>query len=293
MNSQRVDAEPTILAQINEGVMTIALNRPASLNAISGDLLVEFNAALDRVVEDPDIRCVVLTGNGRAFCAGGDISAHLDRPPDAEPYDLGDVLHRHFNPLLLRILRLPVPIVVAVNGAAAGAGCPLALAGDVVLAARSATFECGFARIGLMPDLGATWMIPRLVGRARAHAIMMLDERVTADQAVQWGLIYRVVEDIDLLNDAHLVARKLGAGPPKALVATRKAILSASVGSLADALDMEAESQRDLGYSRDFQEGIAAFFSRRRPSFMRDHRHSEIEARPIPLMPTALDSDSR
>jgi 2-(1,2-epoxy-1,2-dihydrophenyl)acetyl-CoA isomerase len=251
-----------------DGIASVTLDRPKSLNAFSMELVADLNAALDRVIEARRrVRCVLLTGNGRAFSAGGDISAHHDRPEGSEPYDLGDVLHRHFNPLLMRLLQLPMPLVIAVNGPAAGAGCPLALAGDVVLAARSATFECGFIRIGLMPDLGATWLLPRLIGRARAQSMMMLDERVTAERAEQWGMIYACVDDEQLQDAARAIALKLAAGPADALTATRRSILAAGGGSLADALDAEADTQRDLGFSADFAEGIAAFFARRTPIY--------------------------
>jgi 2-(1,2-epoxy-1,2-dihydrophenyl)acetyl-CoA isomerase len=269
MTHVNADAAP-VQCTIADGIATLVLDRPDALNAMSVELVAAVNTALDRLADvRPRPRCLLLTGNGRAFCAGGDISAHLNRPPDAEPYDLGRVLHELFNPLLMRSLRLRIPLVIAVNGPAAGAGCQLALCGDVVLAAGSASFECGFARIGLMPDLGATWLLPRLIGRARAHAMMMLDQRVSAATAESWGMIYACVPDTELQMAALEIARKLASGPTEALVATRKAILSASATSLPEALDAEAEAQRALGGSAEFSEGIAAFFARRAPEFRR------------------------
>ncbi len=258
----------TVHVERLDNIAILTLNRPDSLNSISVQLLEDFNLALDRILaERPRVRCLILTGAGRAFCSGGDISAHRDRPADHEPYDLGDVLHRMFNPMLLRLLRLPIPFVNAINGAAAGAGCPMALAGDIVVAARVATFECGFSRIGLMPDLGATWLLPRLIGRARAHAMMMLDQRVPAETAVQWGLINESVAEEGLRDRAIEIARRLAMGSMPALVATRQVTLAALADSLSSALEKEAELQRGLGFSADFAEGIAAFFGRRKPSF--------------------------
>lgn len=258
----------TLLVERIDDIALLTLNRPESLNSISLALLEDFDLALDSILaERPRVRCLILTGAGRAFCSGGDISAHRDRPAGSEPYDLGAVLHRMFNPMLLRLLRLPIPFVNAINGPAAGAGCPLALAGDIVVAARPATFECGFLRIGLMPDLGATWLLPRLIGRARAHAMMMLDQRVTAETAAQWGMIHECVAEDALQERAIEIARMLTRGSMPALVATRKATLAALADSLGDSLERESELQRGLGYSADFAEGILAFFARRRPAF--------------------------
>lgn len=261
-----ISAQSTVRLDHEGAIVTLTLDRAETLNAISMQLVEDLNAALDAASELRP-RCLILTGAGRGFCAGGDISAHVTRPPDVPPYDLGDVLKHHFNPLLLRLLHWPSPTVFAINGAAAGAGLPLALAGDVVIAARSAKFECGFARIGLMPDLGATWLLPRLIGRARAHAMMMLDQRVTAEQAEAWGMIHSCVDDAALAGTAMSVAQKLAAAAPAGIVATRLTTLDAYGSSLSHALDAEAEAQRSLGFSADFQEGVAAFFARRAPEF--------------------------
>jgi 2-(1,2-epoxy-1,2-dihydrophenyl)acetyl-CoA isomerase len=249
-------------------ISTLTLNRPEALNAISLEVVADFNAALDEIEAAPTpARCVVLTGAGRAFCVGGDITAHRDRAANTPPYDLGEVLERSFNPLLLRLVTFPAPLVVAVNGAAAGAGCPLALCGDVVVASDRAYFECSFTRLGLIPDLGTTWLLPRLIGRARAHGMMLLNQRVSAEEAQNWGMIHQCVAPDALHTVALETASKLRAMSAPALRATRWAVTEALGGSLIDALKREAQIQQALGHSRDFAEGIAAFFARRPPVF--------------------------
>jgi 2-(1,2-epoxy-1,2-dihydrophenyl)acetyl-CoA isomerase len=267
-NRETIMREPTVRLSVEWPIATLTLNRPESLNAISLELIADFNAALDEIsAASPPSRCVVLTGAGRAFCVGGDITAHRDRPPDTPPYDLGDVLERYFNPLLLRLMTLTAPLVIAVNGAAAGAGCPLALCGDVVVASRTAYFECGFTRIGLIPDLGATWLLPKLVGRARAHAMLMLNQRVEADEAHTWGMILKSVAPEELAVVAREIASRLCSMSTPALRATRAATLEGLSASLRDTLRSEARIQHERGYSDDFFEGIAAFFARRPPRF--------------------------
>jgi 2-(1,2-epoxy-1,2-dihydrophenyl)acetyl-CoA isomerase len=258
----------TVSLSCDGPIATLTLNRPEALNAISLELVADCNAALDEIVAaSTRTRCVVLTGAGRAFCVGGDITAHRDRPAETPPYDLGDVLQRYFNPLLVRLMTFPAPVVVAVNGAAAGAGCPLALCADIVVASQRAYFECGFTRLGLIPDLGATWLLPRLIGRARAHAMMLLNQRVSAEEAQNWGMIQQCVPPDQLHTVALNMASRLCAMSMPAIRATRGAITEALGGSLADALKGEAQIQHGLGYSRDFAEGIAAFFARRQPDF--------------------------
>jgi 2-(1,2-epoxy-1,2-dihydrophenyl)acetyl-CoA isomerase len=247
------------------GVVTLA--RPHTLNAMSLELVRDINLALDQVAATHAVRCVILTGEGRAFSAGGDLSVHRNLASHLPAHDLGKALEQYFNPLLLRLLAIPVPLVIAVNGAAAGAGCPLALCGDFVLAAESAFFQCGFARIGLGPDLGSSWLIPRLIGRAMAHGMMMLDDRVSASRAIQLGMIYRCVPDSDLMPAARDIAKRLACGPPKALVAARRLILEGYSTSLPESLLNEARVQTQLSRSDDFAEGIAAFFAKRSPKF--------------------------
>ena len=258
----------TVGFELRGRVAVLTLNRPESLNAMSLELMADMDAALDRVSEArPRVRCVLLTGAGRAFCAGGDLTAHRDRPAGSEPFDLGEVLQRHFNPVLVRLLRLPAPFVIAVNGPAAGAGCPLALCGDFVVAAHSAYFQCGFARIGLIPDLGASWLLPRLIGRARAHAMMMLDQRVEADQALAWGMIHQCVDDDALVSASEALAETLARGPTEALVAVRRLVLDGQGDPLSVALQREAEAQTTAAFSEDFAEGVSAFLAKRPPLF--------------------------
>jgi 2-(1,2-epoxy-1,2-dihydrophenyl)acetyl-CoA isomerase len=250
-----------------ESIAIVTFSRLQTMNAMSMDLVAGLQACLDEVVQARCARGLVLTAAGKGFCVGGDISVHRDRSPEALPFDLGDVLQRVFNPVLLRLVSLPMPLVVAVNGPAAGAGCPLALCGDVVIASSNAYFECGFTRLGLVPDLGATWLLPRLVGRARAHAMMLLNQRVDAAQALAWGMIHQVVAPEELQATALQAAERLAAQSVPAVVATRRAVLDAGDSSLADALHREALLQREAGYSADFAEGIAAFFAKRSPRF--------------------------
>jgi 2-(1,2-epoxy-1,2-dihydrophenyl)acetyl-CoA isomerase len=258
----------TVSLSCDGPISTLTLNRPEALNAISLEVVADFNAALDEIEAAPTrARCIVLTGAGRAFSVGGDITAHRDRPADTPPYDLGEVLERHFNPLLLRLVTSRTPLVVAVNGATAGAGCPLALCGDVVVASDRAYFECSFTKLGLIPDLATTWLLPRLIGRARAHAMMLLNQRVSAEEAQNWGMIHRCVAPDALHTVALETASRLCAMSAPALRATRWAVTEALGGSLVDALEREAKIQRGLGHGRDFAEGIAAFFARRQPTF--------------------------
>lgn len=260
--------ERTVRLSVEGTVSTVILNRPESLNAISLELIADLNMVLDAITTaSTPARCVVLTGAGRAFCVGGDITAHRDRPADVPPYDLGEVLERHFNPLLMRLMTLSAPLIIAVNGPAAGAGCPLALCGDIVIASQTAFFECGFTRIGLIPDLGATWLLPRLIGRARAHAMMMLNQRIGAEEAQHWGMIHQSVAAETLMAETQQMAAKFACMSVPSLRATRAAILRGLDGSLHEALHYEANVQRGLGYSADFAEGIESFFEGRSPQF--------------------------
>jgi 2-(1,2-epoxy-1,2-dihydrophenyl)acetyl-CoA isomerase len=260
-----------IVERTAKDVVMLSFNQPDILNPLSRDLMGELSDLLDRLArEAPRVKALLLTGRGRAFSAGGNLAAHRDRPADVPPYDLGEVLEDWYNPMLLRLLAFPAPVVIAVNGPAAGAGCPLALCGDVVVAARSAYFQCGFTRIGLVPDLGATWLLPRLIGRARAHAMLMLDQRISAEQAEQWGMIHQCVDD-DLLPEAALaLAQRLAAGPTAAIAGVRRLVLDGAAQSVAEALAAEATMQRTMSASADFAEGVNAFFSKRPARFTGD-----------------------
>lgn len=243
-----------------DGVATLTLNRPNALNSLKVELLGEMNHALDLLRDKAESRVLLVTGAGRAFSSGADLAGGL-------PYDVGALLEAHYNPLIERLLALPIPVVCAVNGPAAGAGCSIALAADIVLAARSAFFLQAFVNVGLVPDAGATWILPRLVGRARAQAMMMLGERVPAEQAEQWGLIYRVVDDDALERESQALATKLANGPTRAYALLRQALRASLECSLTEALRIERFNQLQAGRTADCIEGVTAFQARRTPVF--------------------------
>ena len=262
--------EPLVLATQSGAVRTLALNRPAALNSFTAELHAQLLAALESAAADNGVRCVVLTGTGRAFCAGQDLADPAVAPdltPGAAPKDLGDVIDTLYRPLCLRIRSMPVPVVAAVNGVAAGAGANLALGCDLVLAARSASFIQAFTKIGLVPDTGGTWLLPRLVGRAQALGLALLGDRLPAPEAERLGLIWRCVEDDALQDEAQALAQRLAAMPTKALVATRQALDAAALMDYGQALAHEAALQRTLGASADYREGVEAFTAKRAPRF--------------------------
>jgi 2-(1,2-epoxy-1,2-dihydrophenyl)acetyl-CoA isomerase len=260
---QRV-AESPVLLDVAGGVASLTLNRPDKLNAFTAAMHEQLAAALARIEGDRGVRAVLLTGAGRAFCAGQDLS---ERAMGGEAVDLGETLERLYNPLIARLVALDRPVVAAVNGVAAGAGANLALACDLVLAARSATFIQAFARIGLVPDSGGTWHLPRLAGTARALGMALTGEPVSAEQALAWGLIWRVVDDERLLPEARALAERLAAGPTLALGLIKRAIRGASRTTLEEQLAIERDLQRTAGASRDYREGVAAFLEKRPPHF--------------------------
>jgi 2-(1,2-epoxy-1,2-dihydrophenyl)acetyl-CoA isomerase len=243
-----------------DGVATITLNRPDKLNSFTAALHRELAAALDQAARDEAVRALLLTGAGRAFCAGQDLS-ELDMPT------VGDTIERLYNRLVRRLRDLPKPIVAAVNGVAAGAGANLALACDIVLAARSASFIQAFSKIGLVPDTGGTYFLPRLVGSARALALAMTGEPVSGEQAAAWGMIWRAVDDAQLMDEARALARRLATQATKGLGLTKQALNR----SLANDLDAQLAVERDLqiaaSRTEDCREGIAAFLAKRPPAF--------------------------
>ena len=249
----------TIRYVLQGRIARIMLARPERLNAITAEMLGELSAAFDQAVVD-GARAVLLTGEGRGFCSGADLIA---RSEGGVPDDFGLTLETQYNPLAQKIAALPIPLVTAVQGAAAGAGCSLALHGDFVVAARSAYFLLAFVNIGLVPDFGATWLVAKNVGRAKALEMMMLGERVPAEKAESWGLIHRVVEDDALEAEALALAERLAEGPTQALGMIRHAVAEALTGTLAEALAQEAIDQRRAGRTADFVEGVTAFTEKR------------------------------
>ena len=253
-----------------DAVRTLTLARPQALNSFTSGMLQKLLEALDQAAEDRGVRCVVLTGAGRAFCAGQDLSDPLvasDSTPGSPAKDLGSIIKYFYMPLVLRLRAMPVPVVAAVNGVAAGAGANLALNCDIVIAAHSASFIQAFSKIGLVPDAGGTWLLPRLVGRAQALGLAMLGDKLPAADAQRIGLIWKCVDDAALQDEAQAIAQRLAAMPSKALAATRRAIDAAQMLPIEGALDAERALQSQLGQSHDYHEGVAAFSAKRAPVF--------------------------
>jgi len=250
----RVEQSPAAVA-------TITLARPQTLNALTGAMVDELRAAVEEA-GGSGARCLLITGEGRGFSSGADLASGGGLPDDA-----GAALEKHFNPLIEALFALPIPVVAAVNGPAAGAGCSLALAADLVVAARSAYFLQAFVNVGLIPDAGATWLLPRLVGRTRAMEMMMLGDRIGAEQARAWGLISRVVDDEHLASESVALATRLAQGPTVALGLVRKLARDAQHMPLTDALAAERTAQREAGRTGDFKGAVMAFLQKRPPHF--------------------------
>jgi 2-(1,2-epoxy-1,2-dihydrophenyl)acetyl-CoA isomerase len=246
-----------------DGLATLTFNQPDKLNAVSRKMIAEIKAAWEDIGGDAAVRAVLLTGAGRGFCAGADLSD----PDRATVSDSGSALEQFFNPVIRTMRALPKPIVAAVNGVAAGVGMSFALASDVAIAARSASFLQAFARIGLLPDGGSTWFLPRLVGEQRARGLAMLAPQIKAEQAKEWGLIWDVVEEDELMPKAIELARRLADGPTLSLARIKEALNRASQNDLGQQLDLERDFQRELGRSEDFREGVQAFLAKRKANF--------------------------
>jgi len=254
-----------ILFDMAGGVARLTLNRPDRLNSFNTAMHAEIREALG-LVAGGNARVLVITGAGRGFCAGQDLG---DRAvaPGGEPADLGESIEKNYKPLVLALRRLPLPVIAAVNGVAAGAGANIALACDLVIAARSATFVQAFSKIGLVPDSGGTWFLPRLVGHARAMGLALLGDKLPAEQAAQWGLIWRCVEDAELSSVVDNLAAQLATAPTRGLARTKQAMYEGWDRTLEEQLDIERDYQRELGRTADYAEGVAAFTQKRPPQF--------------------------
>ncbi|MEP7207564.1 MAG: 2-(1,2-epoxy-1,2-dihydrophenyl)acetyl-CoA isomerase PaaG [Casimicrobiaceae bacterium] len=255
-----------ILFSREAGVARLTLNRPDRLNSFTDAMHAEVRDALDRVGADRDARVLLLAGAGRGFCAGQDLGDRAVAPGSA-PVDLGASIERNYMPLVLGLRNLPVPVVCAVHGVAAGAGANVALACDVVVAGRSASFLQAFCRIGLVPDSGGTYFLPRLVGSARAMGLALLGDKLSAEDAAQWGLIWKCVDDTALGAEVDRIVAQLAAAPTRGLAAIKRALQASAGSTLEQQLELERDLQRELGNSDDYREGVAAFLAKRPPRF--------------------------
>jgi 2-(1,2-epoxy-1,2-dihydrophenyl)acetyl-CoA isomerase len=253
-----------VLVSLETGVLRVTLNRPETLNAFTAAMHQALAAAMTRAESEAAIRCLLITGAGRGFCAGQDLS---ERDMTAAHIDLGAGLDTRYNPLVKRMRALPKPIVCAVNGVAAGAGANFALACDIVLAARSASFIQAFVKIGLVPDCGGSYFLPRLAGTQRAMALAMTGDRLTAEDAERFGVIWKCVDDAQLKSEAEKLSTTLAAGPTKSLGLIKHAMYSSAHNDLATQLDLERDLQREIGKGHDYREGVAAFLEKRKPAF--------------------------
>jgi 2-(1,2-epoxy-1,2-dihydrophenyl)acetyl-CoA isomerase len=256
----------SIKFSIANGIAVLTLNRPDRLNSFTQAMHREVRDALDQLQADKTVRVLVLTGAGRGFCAGQDLNDRAVEP-GAPGVDLGESVEKFYAPLVTTLRTLPMPVICAVNGVAAGAGANLALACDIVLAAKSASFIEAFCKLGLIPDTGGTWVLPRLIGPARAMGLALLGDKLPAEKAEEWGLIWRCVADEELMKETMAMAEHFAKAPTKGLAFTKKAMLASWTNTLEQQLQMEAGMMRELGYSHDYREGVAAFIGKRQPQF--------------------------
>ncbi len=251
---------------IDKGVAVLKLNRPDALNSFTAEMHGEVREVLTRAAADKSVRAVLLTGNGRGFCAGQDLNDRSVAPGEATP-DLGDSVEKYYSPLILQITTMEKPVICAVNGVAAGAGANIALACDIVIAGRSASFIESFARLGLIPDSGGTWILPRLVGMARAKGLAMLGPKVSAEQAEAWGMIWQVVDNEDLMSTALGLAEQMATQPTRGFAFTKKAFAASAANTLETQLELERDLMRAAGKTHDYQEGVKAFLEKRTPTY--------------------------
>ena len=256
----------TLLFEVTDGIARLTLNRPDRLNSFNVEMHREVRDVLGRLAEDRAARVLVLSGAGRGFCAGQDLG---DRAvaPGGQGVDLGESIDKYYKPLVLALRNLPLPVIAAVNGVAAGAGANIALSCDLVIATRSASFIQSFSKLGLVPDSGGTWLLPRLLGNARAMGLALLADKLSAEQAAQWGLIWRCVEDAEFKTAVDALAQQLALAPTRGLARTKQAIYESWGRSFEQQLDQERDFQRELGRSQDYAEGVAAFTEKRNPKF--------------------------
>ena len=259
-------AYTNILFDVTGGVATLTLNRPDKLNSFTIAMHGEVRDALARVAADKSVRVLVLTGAGRGFCAGQDLADSAVAPSDG-PTDLGDTVEKYYAPLVLALRALPMPVICAVNGVAAGAGANIALACDIVIAARSASFVEVFCKLGLIPDTGGTYFLPRLIGSARATGLAMLGDKLSAERAENWGLIWKCVDDAALADEVGALARHFATAPTLGLARAKQALQASPLNTLEQQLALETGMMRELGNSEDYREGVAAFMEKRVPAF--------------------------
>lgn len=255
----------SVLVENGDGYAVITLNRPDKLNAFNAEMHHQLRQALDAAEQDERCRAVLLTGAGKGFCTGQDLSDRVFTP-DALP-DLSASLNDNYNPLIRRIRSMSKPVIAAVNGVAAGAGANVALACDIVVAARSARFIQSFSKLGLIPDAGGTWTLPRLIGDARARALAILAEPVSAELAAEWGMIWKVVDDADLDGYARQLCGELAARPTKGFALLKQAFLASASNDLSEQLDLEARLQGEAGRTDDYRTGVEAFRAKQTPAF--------------------------
>ena len=257
-------SESAVLYTAEGGVATLTMNRPQVLNALNDDLLSGLRESLARAKADAEVRAVLLTGAGKGFCAGADLAAGSTRKG---PYDVSQGLRERYHPIILAMRQFPKPIVGAVNGAAAGAGMSIALACDIVLAGESASFLQAFTRIGLVPDCGSTWFLPRIVGDVRARALVMLADKIGAADALRYGLVWQVIADDQLLAEAHAIATRLARMPTRAYDLIKQSLAVSSGNGLGEQLEVEARLQAEAMATEDHREGVAAFLAKRPAQF--------------------------